>query len=283
MGKLHDLIDTAKKKYFISMRNRELAGQLAKVSSVNFHRRNRYNIGDLMCGPAEYFDPLKEFKMVEIFRCKTKMKLEQKDIIVGGGGLFSNEYFSQHLSHIVASNPKFLVCWGAGQNTHDSQVVSYPSILKDFDMVGIRDYNSPYEWVPCASCLHDVFNQNYTISRDIVLYNHYEFPSLKSYGIPEMENSQSNLEEIIKFLGSGETVLTTSYHGAYWATLLGRKVVVLNPFSSKFFAFRHPVEMASDNDWQSAIKRAVSYPEALEECRDRNFSFSKKVQERMAG
>lgn len=36
-----------------------------------------------------------------------------------------------------------------------------------------------------------------------------------------------DFNETVAFLGSSEVVLTTSYHGLYWATLLGRKVVVL--------------------------------------------------------
>lgn len=42
-----------------------------------------------------------------------------------------------------------------------------------------------------------------------------------------LTNSAMNLETAVSFLGSSEVVLTTSYHGLYWATLLGRKVIVL--------------------------------------------------------
>jgi len=281
MKNLTNLLDLAKKKIRVMKNNRELARQIAGASGINFHRRNPRNIGDLKCGPAEYVDILKDFKQLEIFRCRKEMRLQNKNVIVGGGGLFSNEFFEKPIANIASSNPKLLVCWGAGQNTHDSKTVSYPDILKQFDLVGIRDDNSPYEWVPCASCLNDVFQKEYQIQHEIVLYNHGEFAGLKGQGFPEMQNSETDLAKIIAFLGSGETVLTTSYHGAYWATLLGRRVVVLNPFSSKFFAYRHAPILAAEHDWKDAVSRTVIYPEALDECRQSNLAFSRKVQERI--
>ena len=48
-----------------------------------------------------------------------------------------------------------------------------------------------------------------------------------------------NLDEnkTIEFIGSGDVVVTNSYHGAYWATLLG-KVVVAFPWASKFYGLK---------------------------------------------
>lgn len=281
MESLNSLLDLARKKYRILKNNRDLSRLISRAKGINFHRRNAHNIGDLKCGPAEYIDSLSEYKMIEIFRCRKTMRLSNQNVIVGGGGLLANDFFSKQISNIVASNPKSLVCWGAGQNTHDSETVSYPEVLKEFDLVGVRDDKSPYEWVPCASCLSNVFDEAYPITHDIVLYNHSDFSGLKDHGFPELQNSETDFRKIIRFLGSGNTVITTSYHGAYWATLLGRKAVVLNPFSSKFFAFRHPPELAGDHDWKTAINRALSYPGSLEECRQSNLAFSRKVQERI--
>ena len=115
------------------------------------------------------------------------------------------------------------------------------------------------------------------------------------------------MEKVLDFLGSGETVLTSSYHGVYWATLLGRKVLAF-PFSSKFYTLKHkpnmyPVELwlrkkksfierlnfryknkfyfPSTNSWQSLLKDSQSYPESLEECRHKNQLYYSKVMEFM--
>ena len=81
---------------------------------------------------------------------------------------------------------------------------------------------------------------------------------------------------MINFLGSAELVITNSYHGAYWATLLKRKVVVMQPFSSKFLGFRHPLVVANNFDITD-IKNLPVYPNALKEAREANSKFAKKV------
>lgn len=281
MQKIKSLIDAATLRYRRHKNFKDLEAGIATAAGINFHRRNRNNVGDLRCGPSEHIDFLHNFKAIEIFRCRRPMKLADKPVIVGGGGLLSNEFFAEQLENIALSKPKLLVCWGAGQNTHHSDSIQYPEILKRFDLVGLRDHNNPYEWVPCVSCLHGAFDKTYAVEHDVVLYNHSEFASLRGSGFPELSNDEKDLDKIIAFLGSGETVLTTSYHGAYWATLLGRKVVVLDPFSSKFHAYRHPPALVASEEWKAGIKQATAYPEALEECRSSNFAFGRKVKERL--
>ena len=107
---------------------------------------------------------------------------------------------------------------------------------------------------------------------------------------------------MLEFLGSSEVVVTSAYHGLYWATLLGRKVVVANMFSSKFAAFPFPPALLDDTDagvdasaiinangandvgdaLERAIARARAYPHALRECRDANTRFFGRVQELLA-
>jgi hypothetical protein len=74
--------------------------------------------------------------------------------------------------------------------------------------------------------------------------------------------------------------VTSSSHGAYWATLLGRKVVGI-PTSSKFYSLHHPVPLSHPADWQRFMKLARSYPDALEECRAANRTFFTKVMDEL--
>jgi hypothetical protein len=54
-----------------------------------------------------------------------------------------------------------------------------------------------------------------------------------------------------------DVVVANTYHGAYWATLLGRRVIVAAPFSNKFFGFRHePVIVRDMEEVGPAIKSA---------------------------
>ena len=87
-----------------------------------------------------------------------------------------------------------------------------------------------------------------------------------------MVNTGQNIEQILTFLGSAETVVTNTYHGVYWATLLGRKVVCI-PWGTKFSMFKHPPTFANETNWHEKIEEAKSYPRALKECRTANTDF----------
>jgi exopolysaccharide biosynthesis predicted pyruvyltransferase EpsI len=126
--------------------------------------------------------------------------------------------------------------------------------------------------------MHEIFDKRFDIKNKVVIYEHKNF-ALKGIddSLPRIKNG-SPFEDIISFLGSAELVVTNSYHGAYWATLLNRKVVVLQPFSSKFFGFRHPLMIANNFDDIKEITDIPTYPRALAESRDANLKFLEKVQ-----
>ena len=176
------------------------------------------------------------------------------------------------------------ILWGAGYNTRDSDedsyTASYPNYLNQYHLVGIRDWESDYRWVPCASCMHPAFDREYKITNEIVWFEHKKrlldnkcFDALPA---PRMINSGQNLEQILEFLGSAETVITNSYHGVYWATLLRRKVVCI-PWGSKFNMFKHPPTFATETNWVEKIEEAQVYQSALVECRQANIDFYEEV------
>jgi len=92
-------------------------------------------------------------------------------------------------------------------------------------------------------------------------------------GFEKMSAHGKDLSDVVPFLGSSEVVLTNTYHGVYWATLLGKKVIIVNPFSSKFYGMKHEHPTASEDDWKSKLEQTNSYPNALEESRDANVTF----------
>jgi exopolysaccharide biosynthesis predicted pyruvyltransferase EpsI len=130
--------------------------------------------------------------------------------------------------------------------------------------------------------MHPSFDQKYDITEEFVFFANLGSKDSKLY-IPTdidqdlvVSNMKSPMEEIIGKLAAGETVVTSSYHGAYWATLLGRKVVGI-PTSSKFYDLRHPIPICHRSDWRRYTNLARSYDGALEECRAANLSFYERV------
>jgi len=180
------------------------------------------------------------------------------------------------------------IIWGAGHNSRDCDIdssnVVYPEYMKKFHLVGVRDYDTGYRWVPCPSCMYSGFDRNYEIKNEFVWFEHkkrlIDGKYLDVLPAPRMLNTGQNLDQILEFLGSAETVVTNSYHGVYWATLLKRKVICV-PWGNKFNMFKHSPVMATEKNWHEKIEEAICYPDALQECRDANLEFFYKVSELM--
>jgi hypothetical protein len=72
-------------------------------------------------------------------------------------------------------------------------------------------------------------------------------------------------------------VLTNSYHGAYWAALLGREVLVFEPWNSKWLLTPWDFTHCNRNDWRERRAEARRFPWALADARRRNILFARRV------
>lgn len=280
-------------------------------SIVNFHVIDPKNVGDLISSPTQYFDfPGYTTEQLDIRHLDPEY-VRGKHIIVGGGGLLYTPFLNNISKLVKAEERGKLIAWGIGQqiyhelNPEKFKAFDYPLYLNGFDLTGIRDFECGYDWVPCASCMHPAFDQSREIKHDFVVFSHKKF-QLKIDGFPRMTNEVNDLEKVLDFLGSGETILTSSYHGAYWGTLLGRKVLTF-PFSSKFCTLKYqpgvyPVRKwrqvtqsfflfkkliyqyryknkysCNIDDWQQALKDCQSYPDILQASRQRNQWYYSRV------
>lgn len=179
------------------------------------------------------------------------------------------------------------VLWGAGHNQDSVKKIKgvhYPGWMNFFDLVGVRDYNQPYKWTPCASCMHPAFDKSYRIKNRVIWFEHKkQLIKSTNFGddpIPRFINSGSNMEQTIELLGSADTIITNSYHGAYWGTLLGRKVIIAEPWSTKFFTLKHqPYILYKGEDWKAIQDDVPTFPHALEECRQVTKNFWHEVKQ----
>lgn len=246
---------------------------------VNLHRLDTDNLGDRVSSPTLYFDFLKAVRRYDVLRASRRVAHGARIVIFGGGGLLDNDFFQSGWDNVLAVSTAEMIGWGLGHNRHGPGSYHYPDFLRRFSLVGLRDHDpdshTSFDWVPCASCMHEVFATPHTITTDIVCYEHERHP-LRVDGFPTMRNTARDFVTAIRFLASAEMVLTNTYHGMYWATLLGRKVIAF-PHSSKFHGFRYPVALSTPEDWTSARSKAIASPEALAECRAANLRFADKV------
>ncbi|THF48083.1 polysaccharide pyruvyl transferase family protein [Allorhizobium terrae] len=269
---------------------------------LNIHRSNTSNIGDIKSSPFNFFDvPGWDIVRHDILesvnsnhRAQWEASFDAADcVVIGGGGLFGIDFFEPALNEAYRRrrpDQKF-VTWGAGHNNY--QVGSWREmkynldlIPFNYDLIGLRDANQIYDWVPCPSCMDPAFDEYYEITEDVVFFKHIE-TDLDEYTLSILPknirviDNYTSFHDVIKYLASAELVLTSSFHGAYWATLLGRRVVAF-PFSSKFYSLRHPVALSDIQDWKRMAQQARTYPQALEECRGANIKFHQKFLDYLA-
>lgn len=249
---------------------------------VNVYRKQTTNVGDMFSTPTMYFDFLKDAEKYDIYMDYPAKSIdcpEEKALILGGGGLISNEDFSKAFEWLTNLQFRNKIIWGAGHNTHGSNEKDFVDpLLADYDLVGIRDFGTNYDWVPCASCMSEAFDRDYQVSNKIVVYEHKDQP-LNIGEFPKMNNKQDDIFKAVKFLASAEYVVTNTYHGIFWATLLNRKVILINPFSSKFMRMKHSPLISTIDSYKNDLDKAISYPGSLVECRKANTSFSEKIKQ----
>lgn len=92
-----------------------------------------------------------------------------------------------------------------------------------------------------------------------------------------MSNDTKDIARVIRFLGSARVVITNSYHAAYWSQLMGKAVVVF-PFSSKFYYFKHKVTLGKPEDWKKLLDQVEEQAPALQDCVEANLKFNDQVQ-----
>ncbi len=236
------------------------------------HIRDGRNTGDMASCPARWFD-------FPEHRVQTYDEpLHECDTVIYGGGTMGNWLQGRKLPNIRR------IAWGIGSSRH-GETEPWPD-PEGFALVGVREWSLEREaagvWAPCASCMSPLFDDDYPKRDGAVLFVNAS-PSIKSRypvavgGLPVMENDRP-LAEIVAFLGSAATVITNSYHGVYWATLLGRNVVCL-PYSSKFYGFRHPPVYSLDGglDWRARAVESFDHSDALAECRAATRAFYGRV------
>jgi len=250
------------------------------------------NIAENFTQPMDYFPLSREARKVQL--SSTAPELQDPHVstlIIGGGGVPRgrdvDRWVTLHEIAAAVSSHMPIVIWGMGINDHGRFDRNYGEILLSLErrrnvLIGMRDFFYA-RYVPCASCMRPEFDADVTVQHEIGVYVHHSYDIPLCY--PTMSNEVqgdpvSYFRRVIQFLGSCETIVTNTYHGAYWATLLNRKVIVVNPFSNKFLGFKHePVIVQDAARVGYAARFAQRYSNALSESRQANIDFCAQVLE----
>jgi len=210
-------------------------------------------------------------------------EIQKDDIIIFGGGGFGWSNISRNNLKKVCEKYNF-IWWGAG--THKFTV--YDEIIKKYMqkamLTGFRDYNQPgIPYLPCVTAKIPLFQKNYEIKNVYVLieHKHQMNKAMAAHGFPTLTN-YAPLSEIIELIGSCETVITSSFHVAYWGLLMNKKVLISNLWSDKFLGLKYQPEYLDKFDMESietANNNANIYPHFLNEAIGQNDEYFEKVKE----
>ena len=238
-----------------------------------FHRRSKNNVGDAFCNPSRYFN-FPNIKTIDIMRAPD---VKGETIVIGGGGLIHNKFGPKIAELVERANKSIL--WGIGHNfskkaeRKHSTEIWYPEYTKTATLTGIRDIGKNY--LPCVSCMHPAFQKDYTTEHEYVYFTHHFKSKFKKTNVPHMTNAEMDFDKVIAFLASGDTVITDSYHGAYWGQLLGKNVQVVS-WSVKFNHMKHkPAFIENINEEFNFVHNKIL--DFKEECIDLNNKFYQKV------
>ncbi|MDO6799724.1 hypothetical protein [Shimia thalassica] len=242
----------------------------------NYFHCDADNVGDRLCGPANYFarDQFQTSNLNKPLRFSRKT-------VFGGGQIFGQIERAVSENFYNVSN-RSLVAWGIGLPIKGKRNDVVRQVASKFDFFGTRNFEwaDEFDFVPCASCMSTIFDDLPSPKYEYVVFAHRrKVPELIEslpQKVPMLTNKNHSPRTVAEFLASGETVVTSSYHGVYWAQLIGRKVVCI-PFGDKFRTFQFSPHFAQASSWQDELELAKESPPILEEYRRINRSFFDKV------
>jgi hypothetical protein len=243
-------------------------GQIAESSKalVEFlHYGDLTNVGDYLASPRHYFD----------FVCKSPA------VIVGGGA--SNNYFAKR----AFSKPGVRVLWGVGQSWPFGTGPSpFGAVMKSmfrrlvYKRASIRDpslVTSTLQLVPCVSVFNPIteippgqavsvfVNGNPNVSGNVDVLRQQLARAGHDF---EVYANTLPIEDFTSAFARSRTIITNSYHAAYWGLLSGREVHIIG-YSSKFTSLAELFGFNPDAIIRMSRGDGVSLAEGVASCANR--------------
>lgn len=226
------------------------------------YRFDPENPGDLYSSPMHYLGHSYEGVVVDVL-AQDIPKMTVDAVIIGGGALFTNKKFLRNLNHKLEKiTAKKRVVWGVGFDTNNIDV----NIAQQFDLFGTREHkiDKNISWVPCSSCLHDIFveKENTKPVKDFLVVDHFKRSIEFDQPHTRIINRPNSIRNIVEQIADHRFVVTSSYHVAYWSILMGRRCAIIGEnLPSKFKRMKHfPVKASTWND--NVYDQAKTWPNA---------------------
>lgn len=241
------------------------------------HHRDTTNLGDAVCSPFDHYPELAAVgEAVDLARPTPPCAA----VIYGGGKIMGGLAKTFGPNDFAA---QVRIAWGVSTVQKFPISLRYRRAFRAMHLVGTRDWGDRrFPFAPCVTCISSAFDTPPEERHEVVLYLHHwrskEVNLPRPEGVPVLENNNPDFAATIRHLGSGRVVVTNSYHGTYWALLLGKKVLCL-PFSNKFGQYRVAPGYGTAEHWPRQLSRARASDEMLGLCREATADFRARVAE----
>lgn len=262
------------------------------MSTIHFvNALNVNNCGDYMSSPLDYYDTFSHYPIMMHHVDTVKLDaIKANDIVIlGGGGLLNGGVGRNRCINALLDHGTPVIGWSLGFHDYYSHTsISVTVDLNRFALLGIRDYQHPCgaPYLPCVSCMSPELRKTATIKREVGIVEHLTHP-ISDLPFDRIKNSQS-MSDVTDFIASSEIIVTSSYHAAYWAMLMGKPVICTNTFAVKFDYFKYKPEFIDCSDLsiqniKSTVLKGHIYRDFLDESIGLNNSFLEKALDTISG
>lgn len=246
------------------------------------HRCDKNNTGDLATNPLQYWNIPHHTLDLDDAEFQEKLRFQNDTIIIGGGGLLNyhlpwNDSLNYALRFATEKGIK-IYGWGLGYNRHIGDNTDLPILeLYRFTSLGIRHRVEGVPFVPCASCMSDLIQYKGATELNPGIIEHLG-NQITDLPYPKISNN-STLKQITDFITAHNPIITNTYHGGYWATLIGKSLILYKPFSERHYnQLGTYIETNDPKQVTTAIDHMKpQIPECLSNCRKINEQFLNAV------
>ncbi|MEM9411456.1 MAG: polysaccharide pyruvyl transferase family protein [Planctomycetota bacterium] len=203
-----------------------------RIAEVNLKQTN--NVGDQLASPTRYFDfPT---ATIDYVHPDSENLADYDLLIIGGGDILPRLKLLERCEQLPKKTR--VVIWGAGCG--DRRPGFKEKWLERW--ASISDIFAPREALvgeccPCPSCLDPVFDERPFTATGLgvgIYSNKKTRPLARDDGSLLGAHNEQPVEEVVSFLRSHEEIISSSFHGGYWAALLNKPVVTV-AFNRKFY------------------------------------------------
>ena len=250
------------------------------MRNVFVHRMDFDNPGDANSTPFHHLDNAQRGFLVDYSFLPNLSGWEFDNVIIGGGGM-ANKFVTHIKDFLHSCTIKNVVIWGVGWEVNNPAL---DDLAKSATMLGIREWlpDSVYKnyWVPCVSVLHPSIEKSLKIlpTKNFLIIDHWKRQKIAFDGLEHtrISNRSHSMHTVIETIADHRSIITSSYHGAYWGILLNKRVIfVSDPWMAKCATLKYKIPQAENFSFD-LLDAAEKYPDAFEECRQANLTFKQR-------